>query len=85
MTTRKDRQPKMSKESLKKGMAKSTTGAKDLQKEMGRVGRSGSVGGKIGGMLGGPLGRAVGREIGEAVGRRGKYSKGGSVSKSKQK
>ena len=75
----------MSRGSIEKGMAKSTAGSKDLQKEMARVGKAGSVGGKIGGMLGGPLGRTVGRAIGEAAGRRGKYSKGGSVSKSKQK
>ena len=85
MTKGKDRGPQMSKGSIEKGMAKSTAGSKDLQKEMARVGRSGSIGGKIGGAIAGPAGNAVGRAIGEAVGRRGKYSKGGSVSKSKQK
>jgi hypothetical protein len=85
MAKGKNKGPQMSKGSIEKDMAKSKTGAKDVQKEMGRIGKAGSVGGKIGGMLGGPLGRAVGREIGQAFGRRGKYSKGGSVSKSKQK
>ena len=85
MTKGKGNQPQMSRASIEKGMAKSKTGAKDLQKELGRVGKAGSVGGKIGGAIAGPVGRAVGRAIGEAVGRGNKYSKGGSVSKSKQK
>ena len=62
-----DRKTTMSESRVRSGMAKSSGGAKAVEKALSNVSRAGSVGGRIGSAVAGPIGGAIGRTIGSAA------------------